>query len=76
MPSVRRSEPPLPSVENEIVGALERALKTKWRVDGKPLVLEPADAHALASYQADVLTAAVSCIRLLAAEVDNLRAAA
>ena len=76
MPSVRESEPPLRSVENEIVEALERALKTKWREDGTPLVLELADSQGLASYQAEVLTAAVSCIRVLAAEVDHLRAVA
>ena len=49
-------ESPLRSVEDEIVEALERALKTKWQEDGTPHVLEPADSHALASYQAEVLT--------------------
>ena len=74
MPSVRGSESPLRSVEDEIVQALERALKTKWPQDGIPDVLEPADSHALASYQAEVLTTVVSCLRDLAAEIDRLRA--
>jgi hypothetical protein len=74
MPSVRGSEAPLRSVEDEIVEALECALKTKWQEDGTPHVLEPADSHAFASYQAEVLTTVVSCLRDLAAEVDRLRA--
>jgi hypothetical protein len=74
MPSVRGPESPLRSVEDEVVEALECALKTKWQEDGTPNVLEPADSHALASYQAEVLTTVVSCLRDLAAEVDRLRA--
>ena len=53
MPSVRGPESPLRSVEDEIVEALECALKTKWQEDGTPYVLEPADFYALSpSYQA------------------------
>jgi hypothetical protein len=75
MPSVRGSESPLRSVEDEIVEALECALKTKWHDNGTPHVLEPADSHALSSYQTEVLTTIVCCLRGgLAAEVDRLRA--
>ena len=41
MPLVRESDPPLRSVEDEIVEAFERALKTKWREDKTPLVWSP-----------------------------------
>ena len=74
MPSVRGSESPLRSVEDEIVQALEWALKTKWPEDGTPHVLELADSQALASYHAEVLTTVVSCLRRLAAELDRSRA--
>ena len=74
MPSVRGSASPLRSVEDEIVEALECALKTKWP-EGEPAqVLEFADSHALASYQAEVLRTVVGCLRDLAVEVDRLRA--